>query len=411
MPPMPLTELKCKNAKPQQKPVRLSDSGGLYIEVMPNGSKYWRLKYRHLGKEKRLALGVYPSVSLSEARDGMATAKKQIAKGIDPSFAKRENKRQASLRAENTFESVAREWHSNHKERLSDKYAANLIKRLEQDIFPSLGLRPISEISAVELLGVIKKIEKRGALEISRRMLQACGQVFKYAIATGLAERNIAADIAGALKPMVRTHYAAIETKEIPAFLQTLERNDARLYQQTRNAVRLLMMTFVRTNELIQARWEEFDLERQEWVIPAERMKMRKPHVVPLSRQAVAILKQQKELTERWGWVFPNQVRPQKPMSNNTVLTALKRLGYEKRMTGHGFRALAMSTIKEQLGYRHEVVDRQLAHAVGNKTDRAYDRAQFLDDRKKMMQHWSDYLDAAISQGKVITANFKKSGA
>jgi integrase len=405
---MPLTELKCKSAKAQEKPYRITDGGGMYMEVMPNGSKYWRLKYRLLGKEKRLALGVYPEVSLAEAREARDTARKIIKTGEDPCFAKKEDRRERILRAEHSFEAVAREWHKNKLAKWSPRYAANILDKLETDLFPYIGTRPIAEIAPLELLEAIKRIEKRGAYEVARRALQFSGQVFKYAIATARAVRNPAPDLVGALTAYKKTHFAALEAKDLPEFLGALERNDARLYQQTRNAVRLLMLTFTRTSELIQAKWSEIDLDNARWEIPAERMKMRKPHIVPLSRQAIEILKEQKEISGKREWVFPNQVRPIKPMSNNTILFAIGRLGYKGKMTGHGFRALAMSTIKEKLGYRHEVVDRQLAHAHRNEVDAAYDRAQFLKERTKMMQEWSDYLDAAASEGKVVVGAFSK---
>lgn len=234
---MPLTELKCKNAKPKEKPYKLADGGGLYLEVMSNGSKYWRMKYRHVGKEKRLALGVYPAVSLAEAREGRDGSKKLLSAGTDPTFAKKENRRQRALKAAHSFEAVAHEWHNNRKDHWSTNYAENVLKRLEADIFPAIGFRPISEISPMEMLEVIQKIEKRGAHEIAKRMLQTCGQVFKYAIVTGRADRNPSADIGGALKPVKHTHFAALEAKELPEFLNALEQNDARLYQQTRHAI------------------------------------------------------------------------------------------------------------------------------------------------------------------------------
>ncbi len=280
--------------------------------------------------------------------------------------------------------------------------------RLELDIFPHLGNRPIAEITPLELLEVIKKVEKRGAHEMARRCLGTCSKIYKYAIPNGIAERNPAADLSGALVPYKKTHFAAFDIKELLGFLHALEHNDARIYQQTRHAVRLLMLTFTRTSELINATWDEFNLDQGIWEIPAERMKMRKPHIVPLSKQAIEVLKAQKELAGKWKWVFPNQIRPITPMSNNTVLFAIGRLGYKGKMTGHGFRALAMSAIKENLGYRHEVVDRQLAHAHRNNVDAAYDRAQFLEERKKMMQEWSDYIDILASGGKVVYGNFKK---
>lgn len=408
-PQMYLTNTTCKNAKPSKKPYKLSDGGGMYLEVLPSGGKYWRLKYRFADKEKKLALGVYPQVSLIEAREGREAAKKQLAKGIDPSFAKQEHNRQTALNAENTFEAVAREWHEHQKARWSTEHAKDILYRLEKDVFPVLGSRPIADIKAPHILHNLRKIEKRGAHEMARRAVQYCGQIIRYAIVTGRAERDPTGDLRGALQPVQHGHYAAIDADELPQFLRTLENNDARLFIQTRLAVRLLMLTFVRTGEMIGAKWDEINLNEAEWVIPAERMKMRRPHIVPLSKQAVAVFNEQKKLTGQWEWVFPNQAHPHRHMSNNTVLSALKRLGYKGRMTGHGFRALAMSTIKEKLGYRHEVVDRQLAHAPRNKVDAAYDRAQFLPERRKMMQQWADYLDAIASNGKVIVAKFKQS--
>jgi integrase len=345
------------------------------------------------------------------AREGRDTAKKLLAADIDPSTARKDGRRNAVRNAHNTFEVVAREWHENQIGGWSKGYAENILHRLEVDVFSHIGHRPITNIDAPELLDVLRRIEKRGALDLAGRIKQLCGQVFRYGVATGRCTRDVAADLKGALKFAKGEHFAALDIKELPEFLQALEHNDARLYQQTRNAVKLLMLTFVRTRELIDATWDEFDLENARWEIPAARMKMRKPHIVPLSRQAIEILKAQKELTGQWRWVFPNQVRPIKPMSNNTILFAIGRMGYKGKMTGHGCRAVAMSAIKEKLGWRHEVVDRQLAHAHRNSVDAAYDRAQFLDERVIMMQQWSDYLDAIAGEGKVVVGNFKKQRA
>lgn len=409
-PKMTLTNTACKNAKSTNAKYRLYDSGGLYLEVMPNGSKYWRFKYNYLGKEKLLALGVYPIIALAEAREGRDKAKKLLAAGSDPSQDKREKRRQAIVKATNTFEVVAREWHENQKGKWTAKHAVNVTRRLEVDVFPYIGNRPISEIDPPELLNsVLRKIEKREALDVVARVKQICGQIFRYGIATGKCTRDPSADLRGALKTGKTKHFAALDIKEIPKFLSTLEKNDARLFARTRRAIRLLMLTFTRTTELIHATWDEFDLENRMWEIPAERMKMGNPHLVPLSRQAVKILKEQKEETGHINtpYVFPGQIKPTIPMSNNTILFGIGRMGYKGRMTGHGFRALAMSTIKEKLGYRHEVVDRQLAHAPRSKVDRAYDRAQFLDQRKVMMQKWADYLDS-VANGKIVAGKFGK---
>lgn len=405
---MSLSEVKCKAAKPAKKPYKLSDGHGLYLEVSPNGSKYWRMKYRYLSKENRLSFGVYDKVSLKEAREKCRAAQKQLEVGINPSHAKKEAKRNAALNAQNTFEAVAREWHEKQVDRWSQKYWDDVMQRFETNVFPYIGSRPIAEIEPPELLEVLQKIETRGALYVAGRIKQVCGQVLRYGVATGKCKRDPSSDLRGALKTAKTKHYAALDIKEMPEFLQALEKNDARLFARTRRAIRLLMLTFTRTTELIHARWNEFDLENAQWEIPAERMKMRTAHIVPLSRQVMELLKEQKEETQHLNteFVFPNQIRPINPMSNATVLVAIRNMGYGGRMTGHGFRALAMSTIKEKLGYRHEVVDRQLAHAPGNKVDRAYDRAKFLDDRREMMQKWADYMDAVASDNKVIVAQF-----
>lgn len=393
---MILTDIVCKNAKPKEKPYKLADGGGMFLHVMPHGSKLWRLKYRYLGKENLLSLGAYPQTTLQEAREKREANKKMIKGGINPSFAKKEEKRQSLLSHENTFEALAREWHEHTGARWTEGHAKDILHRLSMDIFPEIGHRPIREITPPELLAAIRKIESRGAHEMARRALQNAGQVFRFAVATGRVESDPTRDLKGALKPFKKSHFASLDTKDLPPFLTALNKNEARLYPQTIRAVKLLMLTFVRTSELIGAKWEEFDFESKEWHIPAERMKMRKPHIVPLSRQVIDILQEQKELTGQWEWIFPNQVRPKTHMSNNTVLMALRRMGYQGKMTGHGFRALAMSTIKQELGYRHEVVDRQLAHAPRNKVDAAYDRAKFLNERKIMMQAWADYVDGLI---------------
>jgi integrase len=400
---MKLTTIACTNAKPKEKPYKLADGGGLYLLVNPNSSKYWRLKYRHLGKEKVLALGIFPLVSLADARDKRNDAKKLMMVRTDPAAAKKGEKRQAILNSEQTFEAIAREWHSKEIDRWKPIHGRSILQRLEHDVFADIGNRPIAEISASELLHTIKAIEKRGANEVARKTLRICGQVFKYAIITDRRPDSVnpAAALSGALKSYKKGHFAALDARDLPAFLKKLEMNVARLYPQTIRATRLLMLTFVRTSELIQAKWDEFDLEAREWIIPAERMKMAKEHIVPLSRQVVALLKEQKKLTGEWQWVFPSIAHPRKHMSNNTILGALKRMGYKGEMTGHGFRALAMSTIKEKLNYRHEVIDRQLAHAHRNSVDAAYDRAQFLPERRKMMQQWADYLHAVATDDKM----------
>ncbi|MFY9288701.1 MAG: integrase arm-type DNA-binding domain-containing protein [Alphaproteobacteria bacterium] len=404
-----LTTKQIDNAKPSKKLYRIFDALGLYVEIHPNGSKYWRLKYQFFGKERRLALGKYPEISLLVAREKREQARKLLADKIDPGTTKADRKNVARLKVATTFELVAREWHANHKDRWIPTHSRCILHRLELDIFPQIGRLPIADIKPIQVLSAVRKIEDRGAHVMARRALQYCGQVFRYAVITERAERDATSELKGALKPFRKGHYAALDADDLPEFIQSFERNDARLYIQTRHAIKLLMLTFVRTSELIHARWEEFNFETKEWTIPAERMKMRRQHIVPLARQTLKVLKERKELTGKWEWVFPNVAHPLQHMSNNTVLGALNRLGYKGRMTGHGFRALAMSTIKEKLGWRHEVVDRQLAHAPANKVDAAYDRAKFLDDRRVMMQEWADYLDKISGYGssKVIHVDFK----
>ncbi|KAB2913282.1 MAG: tyrosine-type recombinase/integrase [Bacteroidetes bacterium] len=387
-----LTNLQCSQAKPKDKSYKLAAGRGLYLEVMPNGSKYWRMKYRFAGKEKRLALGVYPETSLKEADEKCTAARKLLEQHIDPMQAKQSAKLFAEKKAGDTFEVVAREWHETFKLKWTERHAKTVLHRLERDIFPRIGFMPILDVRPSHIISALEKVQKRGAVEPAHRLRQYCSQIFRYAIIYERALINPAAEIGMVLKPVVKSHYACLEIKEIPSLLFALNYNNARLHHDTRQAIRLLMLTFVRTKELIEAKWDEVDFDNKQWVIPPERMKMRNEHIVPLSRQAIEILMDLKERNGTHAWIFPGHHSPRKHMSNNTVLKGLERLGFKGRMTGHGFRALAMSTIKEKLGYRHEVVDRQLAHAPKSLVDRAYDRAKFLDERTKMMQDWANYL-------------------
>lgn len=398
---MPLSDRACQNAKPKAKIYKLADDKGLYLEVKPMGGRYWRLKYRLDGKEKRLAFGVYPEVSLLEARQKRDAARKLIADGIDPIEAARDQKEERALKAATTFEIVAREWHARNVSNWSANYGQDILHRLETDVFPEIGRKAISALMPLHVLNMLRKIEDRGAHEIVRRTRQFVGQICRYAVQTGRATLDPTADLKGAFKTPKREHFAAIEPNELPEFLATLNRNDARLFTQTRLAIRLLLLTFVRTNELIQAKWDEIDIDGAQWLIPAERMKMRRPHIVPLSRQTIAALNELRAMNVSSDWVFASSAKPRQHMSNNTILKALERLGYKGRMTGQGFRALAMTTIKEKLGIPHEVVDRQLAYAPRSQVDAAYDRSKFLDQRRRMMQRWADYVDSAADQ-KVI---------
>ena len=405
---MALNNTQVKNAKPDVRPYKLADGEGMFLAVQPNGGKYWRLKYRHGGKERLLALGTYPALSIVDARKRRESARDLLRAGVDPGRAKKEKKELDLLNGEQTFEVVARQWHEVKRTGWEANTARDKLYRLEKDVFPHIGALPIASLKPRDILTVLRKIEARGALELTRRMKQTLGQVFRYAVAEGRAESDPTRDLKDALRPIVHGHFAAIDTKELPEFMQALERNEARLFMQTRIALRLMLLTFVRTSELIEAEWTEFDLDDAHWEVPKERMKMRRPHLVPLSKQAVAALTELRGLTGGNRYLFPNQRDHEKPMSNGAILMALRRMGYKSRMTGHGFRALAMSTIKEKLGYRHEAIDLQLAHAKENKVQAAYDRAQFIEERTKMMQHWADYLDAVASGGNVIAARFGK---
>jgi integrase len=407
---MKLNNIQCETAKPKDKPYKLADGQGMYLDVQPNGSKYWRFRYRMHGKQKLAAFGVYPEVSLKDAREKRRLARQLLEQGIDPNDHKRQEKRKASINAANTFEMVAREWHEKKKSGWSKNYADNVIHRLSNDVFPFIGSDPIADIDAPCLLDMLRKIEKRGALDLAGRTRQVCGQVFRYGIQTGRCKRDPSADLKGALETRKVKHFDAIDAKEIPELLNALERNDARLYARTRRAIKLSMLTFVRPGELRSATWDEFDFDDAKWIIPAERMKMRRAHIVPLSRQAIEILKEQKEETDHLNTnlVFPSQFKVKKPMSENTVRIALQKLGFKDRMTAHGFRALARTTIREKLNYDPDIIECQLAHKAAGALGEAYNRAQFIKQRTIMMQDWSDYIDQVGSQGQILQCKNKK---
>lgn len=395
---MTLTALACKNAKPGKKPRKLFDGGGLYLEVTAAGNKLWRLKYYHAKKEKRMSLGPFPEVSLLEAREKREEARKLLAEGVDPSVHRQKRLAQVHEDSQNTFERIAREWHAHNAPVWSENHARTVMRRLEADVFPRIGRLPIKDVTAPVLLECIREIEKRKAFEVARRVLQYCGGVFRFAIVTGRGERDVSADLKGALQPYKKGHFAAMDAGELPSFLRKLHANEARMFPQTKYAVEFMLLTFVWTSELVKAEWTEFDMDGAMWTVPGRRMKMKQDHMVPLSGRAVEILRQLERLNGHRKHVFTSQRDPRKHMSTNAILVALDRMGYRGIHTGHGFRTLAMSTIKEKLGYRHEVVDRQLAHSHKNPTDKAYDRAKFLDDRKKMMQEWAEYIEDVSSR-------------
>jgi integrase len=396
---MPLTDRSIQTkAKPTDRAFKLFDAHGLFLLVKPNGGRYWRLQYRIAGKQKLLALGVYPEVSLKEARDKQADARKLLRNGVDPAEAKRAQKRQRKAQSENSFEAIAREWHGKQG-RWTANHAARVLSSLEKEVFPSIGARLIHEITPVEILETVRKVEKRDALDVASRILQRVSSVYRYAIQTGRVTYNPAADLVGSLKTRKVTHRAALSRADLPEFLSKLQNYDGQ--PVTRLALHLVVLTFVRSRELRGARWDEFDFDRAEWRIPAERMKMSSEHIVPLSRQAIAVLDELKPLTGSYELVFPNQNNLTRPMSENTLLYAMYRMGYHSKATVHGFRATA-STILNEMGHRPDVIERQLAHAERNKVRAAYHRSEYLEDRRRMMQAWADYLDSLQSGAKII---------
>lgn len=396
-----LSDAKCRHATGEGKKIRkLPDSSGLYLWVYADGKKYWRLRYWLAGKEKSLSLGVYPRIGLKEARRRRDVELKRLDNNLDPAAERRAEKIRAKNAAENSFEAVAREWHKKQRHLWVPTHAADVLRRLEKNAFPDLARRPIAEIDAPELLAAMRKTEARGAHDLAHRVLQVCGQVFRYGIVTGRCTRNVAADLRGALTPHKAKHQAAVKPEELPDLLRAIANYDAVGEKQTRIALQLMALTFVRTSELISAEWPEFDFDEKLWVVPSARMKMRDEHIVPLSRQAVAILEELEEMSTGSRFILPGR-NPNKPISNNTMLFALYRLGYKGKMTGHGFRAVA-STILNEMGFRSDVIERQLAHAERNEVRGAYNRAEYLAERIEMMQAWADYLDAVADGAKVL---------
>lgn len=396
-----LTDADCKNSSAGDATLKkLSDGGGLYLWVYADGSKYWRLRYWLAGKEKSLSVGVYPVVTLKEARKRRDDERGRLDKGLDPSAERRAWKHQQKIAAENSFEAVAREWFAKQSHTWVDTHANDVLRRLERNLFPDIGLRPIASIEAPELLAAAGKIERRGAYDLAHRVMQVAGQVFRYGVATGRCKRDPTGDLRGALTPHKPKHQAAVHPEELPHLLRAIDGYEAIGDRQTRLALELLSMTFTRTAELIGAEWKEVDLDAAIWAIPAERMKMRAEHIVPVSRQALAILAELKQMAGESRYVFPGRNRD-KPMSNNTMLFVLYRLGYKGKMTGHGFRAVASTILNEQ-GYNPDVIERQLAHCERNEVRGAYNRAEYLPQRAKMMQEWSDYLDKLKAGADVI---------
>ncbi len=397
---MPLSDVEIRNAKPAEKPVRLFDGGGLYLEVSPTGGKLWRMKYRFEGKEKRLSIGAYPTFSLREARQRREDARKQLALGIDPSAHKKALKAARVEMNANSFEVVAREWFEKFKPTRTEGHTSKIIARLQRDVFPWLGAKPISSITAPDVLAILRRIEDRGAIETAHRAKGDISMVMRFGISTGRATRDPCPDLKGALSPSVPKHFAAIvDPKEVGAFLRTIDGYTGTL--TVRVALKLAPLLFCRPGELRHMKWSEIDLDAAEWRYTTSKTKT--VHLVPLARQTLDALREIQPLTGRHDYVFAGH-EPKRPMSGNTVNAALRRMGYDTQteITGHGFRAMARTILAEQLHIKPEIIEHQLAHKVADPLGGAYNRTKFLKERKEMMQHWADYLDRLRSGADVL---------
>lgn len=388
---MPLTDTAIKNAKSSERPTKLFDGGGMYLLVSPTGGKLWRIKYRFGGKEKLLSLGTYPEVTLRDARERRDSARKLLANKVDPSDHRKAEKATVVDRAANSFEVVAREWFAKHCATLAANHSDRTLARLKRDIFPWIGARPVAEITAPELLAIVRRIEGRGALETAHRALQNCSQVFRYAVSTGRAARDLTTDLRGALPAVRGKHFAAItDSSKVGDLMRMIEGYQGSLI--VRCAIRLAPLVFVRPGELRTAQWADIDLDAAEWRYIVT--KTNTPHIVPLAIQAVAILRELQPLTGRSQYVFPSARSDERPMSDNAILAAMRRLGIAKEeMSGHGFRAMARTVLDEELGVRPDLIEHQLAHAVRDPNGRAYNRTAHLPQRRKMMQQWADHLE------------------
>lgn len=396
----PLTEIKVRSAKPKEKAYKLFEGDGLYLFITPPGGKLWRFKYRFNEKEKMLTFGSYPAISLLDARQRRDEARKQLANGFDPGEI-RKSQKQGIIQETETFEIIAREWHKRFLPSWSEKYAETLMSRLELYVFPWIGKKPIAGIKPPEMLSVLRRIESRGTLDTAHRVKIICGQVFRYAVSTGRAERDSTSDLRGALPRTQKTHRAAItEPKKVGSLLRSID-----AYQGSfivRCALKLAPLVFLRPGELRRGEWEEISFENAEWNIPGSKMKMREPHLTPLSKQAIEILKELHKLTGNGKYIFPGRTS-QRPMSDNAILAALRNMGYDKEeMSGHGFRAMARTMLDEVLQFRPDIIEHQLAHAVRDPNGRAYNRTAHLNERRKMMQTWADYLDGLKIGAKVF---------
>ena len=398
-------DARYRNALAQDKPYKLTDGKGLYLLIQPNGGKYWRLKYRYADKEKTLAIGVYPDVSLARARQDAKNAKTLLKAGVDPSQNKQREKAAKRLSVENTFKAVALEWYEKKQGEWDTGHAEKVKSQMEADLFKSLGPLPIIDIKPSDVLTTIKKIEKRGALDVAKRQLARCVQVFRYSIQTGRLSHNPATDLVGVIKSEKVQHMKALSRDDLPAFLNKLKTFD-RIKDRTRLALKLIVHTFVRPRNIREAEWDDINFERKEWRIPAHKMKVKSEHLVPLSAQAIEILEELKETAGKSNYIFPGDRSWKKPMSENALSYAMNRMGYKGKATPHGFRSTA-STILNESGFKPDVIERQLAHQERNKVRAAYNRSEYLDDRREMMDWWSSYIDG-VEKGTNIVP-FKQS--
>lgn len=392
---MAIQETIYRNAKPKDKPYKIFDGEGLFLLISPTGHKSWRLKYRHNAKEKLAVLGTFPTMGMKDARDKKIEFKAQLAKGLDPILIELEYRQSEAIKTTETFELVGREWIETNRQVWKQRYTDTIVHRLEKYVFPELGVYPITYIKPILMLSILRRIEET-APEMARRIKNYCSNIFKLGIATNRAEADPTYGLEVALKKYKKSHFASIDVDDTPEFVKAIILHKSRLTRQTYLSIKLMFLTFVRTNELIEAKWMEFDFGNCIWKIPGERMKKDKPHLVPLSKQTIAILTELKQMNPNSEYLFPALYGNNETMSAGTILVALKRMGYSGKMTGHGFRSLAMGILKEKLGYSHEIVDRQLAHVKKDSVDRAYDRAKFLPQRKEMMQGYADYLDSVF---------------
>lgn len=393
---MYLTDIKIKQLKPESKTVRYNDGKGLYLEVAPTGGKWWRFKYRFAGKEKRISLGVYPEINLRDARSRCEEVRRKLKDGIDPSLERRSQKACRMVAAENTFEAIAREWFSHRRHEIAENHSVSIFSRLERDVFPWIGNFPIQQVSAPAVLALLRRIAARGAVESAHRAKSSISQVMRYAIATGRAERDPCPDLKGALpSPRVNHFSAIVDPKKVGPFLNAIDEYEGSFVVKC--ALRLAPLVFVRPGELRQAKWSEIDLDRGEWRFFVTKTKI--DHLVPLSRQAIAILKEVHPLTGRGMYVFPTPRSDTRPLSNNAVLSSMRRMGFDKdEMSGHGFRAMARTLLAEELHVRPEIIEHQLAHKVPDALGAAYNRTRFIKERVEMMQAWADYLDKLKSE-------------